>query len=588
MADLSKLSDDDLERIAKGQERGIAELSDAELEAIASSPEVEDQSAGAKVLELIAKPAGKALQTIGAPFVELDKVTAAPVRAAIGSVQEGGNILDAGGAALDQFKAGLPSAQGTGELLPTTPMMSDVALKGMTSQGIKPEYAATMAPAMGMVADVALDPTMYIPGGAATKGVELAGDAARAVGKGLAAGGRMAEKAATNAIAHTGQFMTGGALKADKALRMYKELNSLEMLVPGSKDWGYRAAQGRKLGDMREALQSAKIEVPGSHDVALNMLAEIQAAQGRTVTNPNSAAIADFIKERAFKRSTQFETIQDPLLGPIQRPVESIEPRDLTLDELDDIVTNMDSLLFTPQGNPKVLKAIYGPAIQKSRRMADEIMQTVPEGELFKTEKRRFEALATAGTQRSKLVEGLSNAASVTAAAYTMLDPVAMLTTRAIVPSSYIKALAVVGMPRDMMRVLSKAQASGSATMVREALQQAAEKYPKATERLVRGTLLMTGKPEGQQTLNEDEMETLALPKSFDPEIIMQERQRIEADENIPSTERAKQISNINKNGYVNMPATELDMMEEPTPEEQVFGGEDGLSALMQSLQAVQ
>src|SRR5690606_15877891 len=99
-------------------------------------------------------------------------------------------------------------------------------------------------------------------------------------------------------------------------------------------------------------------------------------------------------------------------------------------------------LLYTPQGNPKVLKKIYGPAIAKSRRIADEILQTVPEGQLFKEAKRRFEALATAGAKRSKLFEAGSDIASLSTAVMTSLDPVAFLSTRALVPGTYVKMLA--------------------------------------------------------------------------------------------------------------------------------------------------
>lgn len=551
-------------------------------EPIGDAP-LEDESALMKVVNLVAKPAGKALETVSAPLAALDKVTGAPIRAGIGALQDGRNPFPA---AADQLVAGLPTAYSQGELLPTTPELSDVAFEGMTRNGIQPEYAAAMAPPMGAVGGVVLDPTLYIPGKMATKGVELVGDAARGIGKQLAKGASAVEGGIVKGIAHTGQFMSGGALKADKAMRMYKELNSLEMLVPGSKDWGFHAAQGKRLGEMREMLQSAKIEVPGSHDVALNMLSEIQAAQGRTISNPNSQALVDFIKERAFTKKSDFATeMVDGV--PVTRPVETLEARDLTLDELDDIVRNLDTLSFNPSGNPKVMKAIYGPAIRKSRQMADEILQTVPEGKLFKDEKTRFEALATAGTQRGKLLESMSNAATVGVAALTTLDPVTLLMTRSIVPSTYVKALGVVRMPRDIAGALAKAQASGSVTMMREALKQAAEKYPMATERLIRGTVLMTGKMEGNQTLDEGEVEMLAVPKSFDPEVIAQERQRIQNDSSVPSTQKAKLLSDINKNGYVNLPAPEM-AMEEPSVQDQVFGGQAGLGDLLKSLEAVQ
>lgn len=560
---------------------GPVKFSSADLGIEPSIVEVppETESALMKVVNLVAKPAGKALKTVSEPFAALDKISGAPVRAGLAAAQNDGNIIDILGAAGDQFAAGLPTAQRQGELLPTTPEMADLAYEGMTKSGIKPEFAASMAPPMGAVADIALDPTMLLPSRTATKAVETVGDLARLGVKKAGRAYGAAEAVATGAIAGTANFMTRGALQPEKALNMYKKLSSWEMLFPGDKQFGAMSRQGQKIGEMRQAFRAQPIAVPGSHETALGMISQIQEAQRRMAMPPAKAQAAiEFIKERAFEKRTNF----DPL-NPDVGAIEELVAKDMTLDELDDVVQNVDDIIYTPQGKDRSLDGFFGPAIKKTRAMADEVMQTVPEGQLFKSEKGQYEALATAGKERSHLVESMSDAGGVASLVTKEWWPV--VAAKAIIPGTFVNALAVVKMPRETAQMLAKAQASGSVTMLRDALQSAAAKHPFITERLVRGTMLLAGKPQGNQTLDESEVELLAVPKSFDPEVIAQERTRIQNDSNIPSTQKAKALSDINKNGYVNLPQPEMAAAD---PTEQVFGGQVGLEDLVKSLEAVQ
>lgn len=551
--------------------------------------------------EAITNPSmGSAFKTLLLPLEAADKVTGAPIRAGIGALQEGGGLREAGEAAGTQFVEGLPSpAEGfdSGKVLESTPTMEDIAFRGITGAGVAPEYAETMAPAMGLAAGVALDPTMFIPGTPAMRAVKGVASGAEKVAGALGRGALATEKALTTGIARTGEVMTRGSLKAERALRMYKELNAIEMMRPGTQDWGLRAAQAAKLGEMRELLQTSKIEVPGSHDVALGIIGEIQRAQSRTISNPQSQAMIDFITEKAFIRESTFPL--DPAFqaaNPALVPQEHLIPKDLTIDELDDIVRNLDQLSFTPQGNPRVMKAIYGPAIKKSRAMADEILQTVPEGELFKADKSRFEALATAGTERGSLWQTRGQWGSVASAvaggggAYTgnglamVLGISSFVASRAILPGTYVKALAAVRMPRDAAQMIAKAHQSGSAMMVRDALRKAAEKYPKTTERLIRGTVLLAAKPEGNQTLSPEEVESIAMPRSFDPVDIVAEKMRIQKDESMPSTEKAKKLSEINKNGYVILPQPEMAAEPQTAPQKPQIGD---MKTLIESLKTL-
>ena len=569
MPKLSELKSDQVKVVSAAPKR-LSQVSPDQVKVVDSpagtAPTPQEPSTldklGSFLKESIGKPAAEALGTVTAPLVELDKVTGAPVRAAVGAGQRGEGLGGALDAAAAQLEAGLPKPGDVGleagQILPTTPTGTEIAFQGMTGAGMPAPFAATAAPFAGALTEAALDATNFVPSGAVRSAAK---GAAKAAGEGLALAGKglgKAEQAAASAIAQTGQSVTGGALKADKALQMYKELGAWEMIKPGSLDGGRLAKQAERVGAFREMLRSTPIEVPGSHDVAMEVKALVDEAEYRSGRTPGSERLLQMIKERAFEKQVivdppRVEVVQDALGNAVERPVpaqarEALVPRDLTLDELDDLVREADDLAFTPLGNPRSQPIKWGPTVKKSRAMLDEVMQTIPPGQMFKEEKQRFAALSTAGKERSKLVEAGADVAAM-AGAITK-NPLALV-AQAVTPKAFVGTLAVLKVPRDMAEALQAAHQTGRIAVMRDALTQFIGKYPEATERVARGLTLLTGKPAGQQYLTGDEAKDLYKIRIFDPEQVITEKQRIQNDPSMSSTQKARKLSEINRNGYI-------------------------------------
>ncbi len=652
----------ELRRLRKVEELKVLRAGTAEPEAVASPaigsmPEVAPaderstmEKVGAMLKKSVGAPAAAALETTTTPLRALDRFTHAPIRAGMGVLQDGGSAAEVGDAALEQFKAGLPGMGKSGELLESTPTSEEIALKGIRGAGIRGEYAATIAPLAAIAVDVALDPMNAIP-------TDLVAGAAKGVVRGASKAAGAAAKAATRiemgiarGIARTGQVMTQGVLKADRALDMYREISALEMLMPGTKDFGAMAKQGQRVAAFRSALREKPITVPGSHDVAQQLLAMISEAEYRAGRTPGSERLLQMIRERAFEsrpvvdaytgsvtqgayggpmgaadattavavdpytgvvqsgragptprpqasteipidpytgvvQKVEKSIAADPLPGPVRAPAATLEAvadpytgiapgqgaaptparggpaeqlvaRDLTLDELDDLVREADDLGFTPVGNPRSQPAKWAPTVMGSRRLLNDAMQTVPAGQMFQEEKSHFAGLATAGQKRSKLVETMANAGTLAVGATIgslggwVLSPAA-IAVQALKPSTYVNMLGVLKVPREMATSLRAAYDTGRIGIMRDALTQVAQRYPAATERLIRATALVSAKPLGRETLSPEEADTLAETRSFDPAEIEAERARILGDKSIPSTMRARALSDINRNGYV-------------------------------------
>ena len=599
--DLSKLSDQELEELAttgtvSGKAPDVTSMSDAELEAIVSGSGGGAPAAPAessilddlgKVAGLakaaIVEPAKKMAGVFTAPMEVYDQVAAAPVRAGIGAIQRNEGLGGAGSAMVDQFLAGVPgigTGGRTGEVLPSTPTGEEIAFQGLKDHGVRPEFAADIAPFAGAVTDAALDVTNLIPTGAV-----------KGAGKALAAGAVKAEAGMARAIARTGQRVTGGALKAEKALQMFRELKAREMINPGTFDDGRLADQVAKLGEMREDFRQNRVTVPGSHDVAQAIGKLIGEGEYRAARTPGSARILEMINERAFEkqviidpprvdvvRGSMGEAIEVPVPGQAR---EVVVPKDLTLDELDDVIRAMDDVSYTPAGNVRQQNLVWGPFVKKSRAMADEVLQTVPQGALFKAEKQRASALMTAGKKRSKLLEAAGDVGAM--AAIVTKNPVAFV-TKALTPKAFVGALATLKVPRDMMNAMKAAHETGRLKPIREVYEVMATKYPEATERVMRASVLMSGKPTGQQFLTPEEAGSLDKIRVFDPDEIIAEKARIENDKDIPSTEKAARLSKINRDGYITYDGPPPSS-EPKTPEQQVFGGKEGMDRLMKALE---
>lgn len=541
-------------------------------------PPPQPERSGLDALKMLGSKAlsdlGSGVQRLTQPLVEMDKVTGAPLRAGFGAMQQTGDLSAAGNAVAEQFKAGLPGIGdgniSPGELLPTTPTGEEIANQGLVNRGIDPAFASQTAVVPGLMLEAGLDATNLIPVGPLAKGAKATAEGIGALARGTGKAAGALERGAAKGIAYMGTAMTQGNINPEKALKAYQELNTLEMLFPGGDNYGAKARAGQAVGEARIALQQNRVEVPGSHDVALQVADMISQAKGRAVSAPNSDALLSKIESLAFQtRDVPVPASQQMVAGPsgemitadVPASVQTVrEPRQLTLDELDDLTGMMDELIYTGQGNEKALRRVWGPTTKKARGMLDQIMQTVPEGELFKAEKGRFEALSTASQTRGKLAElVLGGGGNITALA--TLNPTA-LAGRAFLPRTYMQMLGALKVPRHIADGLVAAHKSQKLTVMRQALADLAARNPEMAERVVRATTLVSGKPEAQQMLTPEEAGSLDDIRIFDLDQISEERMRIDSDPTMSNIEKAKQLNDINKNGYIRMKRPEA-----PKPE---------------------
>lgn len=547
-------------------------------------------------------------------------------------------------------RTGATGAVVPGDILPTTPTGEDLASKGMAAAGIAKPFADKMAPVMGAGAEAALDLTQLVPTelvqGAANLGAKGIGKITGGIGSAV----RTGEEVAAKGLMRVGQVATQGAITPQKAIKAASLLSARELIFPGTKDFGAMAKAAQEVGNARTMLQFNQVSVPGSHDVALQVADLINANKGRTISHPQADALIAQIRGKAFRETQRVipqvvpPQLIDEAINQAQAEIDAIsreyqdistreilhapydqvnqmnqlhaeyrqkesqlaairaqhergepftinttvpdqEPRDLTLDELDDVTGMLDELVYTGQGNEKMLRRIWGPTLKNSRAALDKVMQTVPEGELFKQTKGKYEALATAGKHRSKLMEAMSLVGAMGAGAITF-DPSALLIL-GLRPRSYFQVMGAIKAPREIVSTLALARDTGKAAVVRDALKDLAGKYPDITERLIRSTALVSGKPEMQQYLTEDEANSLSLNRSFDPEEIASERQKINDDKSMSTVMRARKLSDINKNGYVVVDRPPVTQEAPQTTEQKVFGGREGLDSLIQSLQTV-
>lgn len=623
---------------------------------------------GEALNKIIVEPAKKAAGTILAPAAKagevMDRMTGAPLRAGVGALQRGEGLGGAGSAFVDQAAAGFDWELKDGEMptlghvLPTTPTGEQIAERGALQAGIAPEYAKTIAGPGGLAADAALDATNIIPAGPLAKGAgKLRRGALNLINKGehfAAAGGKVLGVPVPGVMS-VGRFMTAGTLNYQKAVKAVKQLNTLELWAPGNPQFGAMSKAMADVGEMRRALREKKITVPGSRDVALDVMRQIQEAAGRSISHPHAEELIKKIDSYTWEPTVRVQEVPIPdeeiaarvaeiegelarvhglldgtnpaeiaesgrpmqaeelvkskteaiALGqelgqykaylwqrqnpnaaphvkPFTRTVEEpiMEQRELTLDELDDITGMLDELIYTGQGNERNLRRVYGPAVKASRAALDDVMQTVPEGTMFKAKKSHQEALMTASKGRSKLIETFAYATAPTIGLIT-LDPASLLAL-SILPQSYMRVMGVLKIPGGIARTMLLARQTGKAAKIREALESIAGSHPAIAERLVRGTLLAASKPDG--SITEEEAATLGRTRIFDPEQVMAEKLRLQADKDMPTGEKARKLSDIHRNGYVTMDGPAPEPEPEIEPGNPILGGQKGLQDLLRSL----
>ena len=237
MADLSKLSDAELERIANSSKPKLEDMTDEELESIAGGNSQSKKTLDRlptkgfldTALEDYLVPAGRAV----------DSYTGAPTRAAIGALQD----------SKDPFKAAAMQVGVEPELAPTGkeivkkqfPNFSDKSVSDVfpnlyseTGDGLlKFKRGGLLDPtalgAAGFVVDIVADPTNILPLGAIAKGL----------GKGAAG---LLKIAGEGAVKGTGLAARGSALVADLITDTKLGTNALKVADKGV-DVGKKAIQ---------------------------------------------------------------------------------------------------------------------------------------------------------------------------------------------------------------------------------------------------------------------------------------------------------------------------------------------------------
>lgn len=377
--------------------------------------------------------------------------------------------------------------------------------------------------------------------------------------------GKKIERKTAEAIARTGDVLTGGNLDYESALDAYELLNSRQLLFPGSKKYGTLKKQNMKLAKMREEFNLNPVKITGSREALMSVRDLIADQASRVLNAPNSKKLIDKIDGMLAPKRESF-SFTDPNDLRVGRKFDLIESRgdDFTLSQIDDLIRNFDELVYTGQGNERQLKAIWGPALKRARARLNLTMKNTPEGKLFVDQKALSAALFQAGKQRSKLVEAISTSGMLAG----IFEPTAFL-ARFLSPQTYMQLLGLTKLPRETMGMMGEAFQSGSMENIRDALAVASREFPDDAERLVRGIIRASAGPSAQSMIGEDK-KSRDVPSIVvdDPEQVQMRIRQLENDDSMDNALKAKLISDMNKKGYfeVEVPGQEKKKKKEPTP----------------------
>lgn len=257
--------------------------------------------------------------TVGQVARKVDQYTGAPVRAAIGAAQEGKPI---GEAFTNQFLREPETAPSGKDIAAragfSTEPMFDTGFYTAPNQTLK----VSPAGAAGAIVETVADPTLWIPGRAIGKGVELAGAAAESLAPKIANSfAHIAEERAVKAttgqnvralrdIAGTAAQSSGDIKRAqasiDKAGRTILDENLLspfdrsESLAP--KLAGAKRAAGEKIGEIGKAIDE---RVPNAVSTQ-NIATEIAKYADSFPDTPTGAKL----KDRLYEKAAEYENLK--------------------------------------------------------------------------------------------------------------------------------------------------------------------------------------------------------------------------------------------------------------------------------------
>lgn len=395
----------------------------------------------------------------------VDPYSGAPVRAAIGDLQSGGNPSSA----VDAYKAQITA----GKVLPSTPTGEAIALKGMQGY-MSPEFAAKTAKIVGPAVNALTDPitaaTAFTPE-IGIKALQAAPEAAQAV----TGAARTASEAVGNAAAEkafqVGKIMTQGNINPALSMRATKNLSAVEQTVP----WLFQGGAGADLAAVRAANAANPAVVEGS-GAAMQDLANKLGAASNKAPAPNMQWMAG--------------KIQDLIKS------ESGVPKDLTAGQLDELLQNTDNLSYTPQGNSRSVQSLLQPDVTNAKQTLRGALATSPEGQVILDTRARAGDLLTAGKGRGKLLQAMSWAsAPFTGGKSLALDP--MFYHRVVGLSRLPKQAA-----ESALGALDAAYNSGGSEAVRATFNDLAQQYPTLTEGAIREAAVAPGRAENNQPIN--------------------------------------------------------------------------------------
>lgn len=469
------------------------------------------------------EPTDKSMgELFGMALEKFDAKTHAPIRRALGALQEGKSPEEAYRAARLQF--------GSPGVLPDTPTMEKLTANAIEQHEILSKLSPADKEALigfgGFVGGVATDPVAYVPFGAVKAGARAVGSGAKFAGKNLLgpvnerlfktlqAADRFvarAEERIAGPIASAGQFFTGGNLEKPGTMEAFKNLSFTEAFAPGKivnkKLTGKLAEAAKEVGTLR---RSGKLNVPLSPESTQEVLKlknAIMAAHKTEDKTPGSQILVD-------KLTRMFTPKTDPVLG--SRVI-------LTLQDVDELLSASKGILWTPQGSIKgSAQQKWEPLIMQAYGKLNSIFDAkdatgkvlYPDGALFKTLKTKEHNLFDFAKNRSALLEGQANVTSLQAAGVALGDPTGTLATAATSaafvsrfasPYAWNKLLASIKFPRAAVKgapdfvvgMLKKAHDSEKLTVLRDTFAVLAKQYPAETERVLRVLALEASKPDG-------------------------------------------------------------------------------------------
>jgi len=403
--------------------------------------------------------------TAGLSYISetIDPYTGAPLRAAVGGIQEGKPLKEVANQTFEQFLAG--------KVLPTTPSGEDITYKALMSRGTPQEYAESTAEMAGPLVGGALDITNFIPGRPLTKtavlgkdavvgGVKMADRGVRAVGRPLATG-----------LARTGEVLTAGGLDSADAAKAMRELSAWELMFPGSKNYGALKGAGEELGAARKI--SEGVESPGSTSGMIDILDDLTQNKDRFLsvsTKPQRKHITKIIED-------------------------SLESgKEITVNQIDDLIRDMDNPIFKTQGGVKESKKLFNEVTKSSRKKLREMLGSSEEGADVLSKRNKYSNLTTAskggGQWRRTIAFGGGGAGA-------LVNPLA-IGLLAVLPGTYYTIASLAKAPYSIatgsLKLLTKAYEQKNVKEMAEALSAMAKSHPDVVEHIARGVALAPGR----------------------------------------------------------------------------------------------